>query len=54
MLLVTWYQDLSVWEASRQPAPEARENFQRRHQLTLSALPIATTLLGGTTLVSHT
>ncbi len=45
MLLVTWYRDLSVWQASRQPPPEARENFLRRHQLTLQAFPVATRLL---------
>lgn len=44
MLLVTWYQDLSVWEASRTPSPDARENFLKRHQLTLGAHPIATQL----------
>jgi len=45
MLLITWYQDLSVWQESRQPPTEARENFMRRHQLTLQAKPIATRLL---------
>jgi hypothetical protein len=56
MLLITWYRNLSVWEASRHPPPDARENFLKRHQLTLSALPIATTLMlpsSGTKLVSH-
>lgn len=48
MLLITWYQDLSVWEASRRPAPAARENFQRRAQLTIEARPIATRLYTGT------
>ena len=42
MLLITWYRDLSVWEASRFPAPEARENFMRRANLTIEARPIAT------------
>lgn len=45
MLLLTWYKDLSVWEASRNPPPDARENFLKRHQLTLSARPIATRLI---------
>jgi hypothetical protein len=56
MLLITWYKDLSVWEASRYPPPDARENFLRRHQLTLSATPIATVLTlpdGKSQLVSH-
>ena len=45
MLLITWYQDLSVWQESRQFPAEAREIFMRRHQLTLQAKPIATRLL---------
>lgn len=45
MLLVTRYDDLSVWEASRKPAPEARENFQARARLTIEATPIATRLV---------
>lgn len=44
MLLITRYADLSVWEASRHPAAEARDNFQRRHALTVEAKPIATQL----------
>lgn len=47
MLLITWYQSLSVWQESRQPPLEARENFRRRHQLTLQAKPIATRLVQG-------
>ncbi len=56
MLLITWYKDLSVWEASRFPAEEARENFLKRHQLTRSAKPIATRLVSVPdvpSLVSH-
>ncbi|MDA0272733.1 MAG: hypothetical protein O3C68_05730 [Proteobacteria bacterium] len=56
MLLITWYKDLSVWEASRYPPSDARDNFLRRHQLTLSAKPIATLLTlpeGKSLLVSH-
>jgi|TARA_Y100000310_G_C20616770_1_gene781057 hypothetical protein len=46
MLLVTRYRDLSVWEASRRPPPEAGEHFAKRHQLTIEATPIATRLVG--------
>ena len=46
MLLLTRYRNLSIWEASRSPAPAARENFLKRHQLTRRALPIATMLAG--------
>lgn len=45
MLLITQYKDLAVWEASRQPSAEARENFIRRAQLTIEARPIATRLV---------
>lgn len=45
MLLITQYTDLSVWEASRNPAPEARENFLKRAQLTIEARPICTRLV---------
>ncbi|MBQ61722.1 MAG: hypothetical protein CMQ19_06570 [Gammaproteobacteria bacterium] len=45
MLLITWYQDLSVWQDSRKPPVEAMDNFKRRHQLTLRAKPIATSLV---------
>lgn len=34
MLLVTWYDGFASWEISRAPAPEARDNFRRRHELT--------------------
>jgi len=44
MLLITWYKNLSAWEESRHPPEHARENFLRRHQLTLNAKPIATIL----------
>jgi len=55
MLLITWYRNLTVWEASRHPPQNARDNFLRRHKLTLNALPIATSLLSadGHNLVSH-
>tara|TARA_X000000950_G_scaffold286357_1_gene395009 strand:+ start:253 stop:900 length:648 start_codon:yes stop_codon:yes gene_type:complete len=45
MLLLTRYEDFSVWEDSRKSAPEARDNFRRRHALTRSALPVATRLI---------
>lgn len=45
MLLITWYADLNAWQASRQPPPAARENFMRRHALTLEAFPVATRLV---------
>lgn len=45
MLLITWYTDLSVWEASRSPSAEARENFIKRARLTLQATPICTRLV---------
>lgn len=44
MLLVTWYDGFSSWETSRAPAPEARENFRRRHQLTAGTIAYATRL----------
>ncbi|MBI4763482.1 MAG: hypothetical protein HY787_02600 [Deltaproteobacteria bacterium] len=44
MLLLTWYRDLSVWETSRTPSPEARERFQKRHKLTTETIAIATRL----------
>ncbi len=45
MLLVTWYDGLNSWQASRNPAPEARENFQRRHRLTNGTVAYATRLI---------
>ena len=44
MLLVTWYKDLNVWQASRVPAPEAQQRFIARQALLDSAVPIATRL----------
>ena len=48
LLLLTWYANLAVWEKSRNPPLEARENFLKRHKLTLSTLPVATRLLTNT------
>ena len=45
MMLLTWYDGFSSWEISRRPAPEAADNFQRRHALTLTTYAIATRLL---------
>jgi len=45
MLLVTWYENFTSWEVSRNPAPEAAENFQRRAELTQGTQPFATRLL---------
>jgi hypothetical protein len=44
MLLLTWYRDLSVWETSRKPSPEARERFLKRHSLTIETTAIASRL----------
>jgi len=44
MLLLTWYRDLSVWEASRRPSKEAKERFLRRHDLTIETIAVATRL----------
>ncbi len=44
MLLVTWYKDLNVWQASRAPDPEAQQRFIARQALLDSAVPIATRL----------
>jgi hypothetical protein len=45
MLLVTWYDGLESWQTSRRPAPEARENFQRRRALTHGTVAFATRLV---------
>jgi len=45
MLLVTWYDGFASWESSRAPAPEARENFRRRHALTAGTVAYATRLI---------
>lgn len=46
MLLLSWYTGLNAWQTSRAPSAEARDNFMRRHALTLEAKPIATRLIG--------
>ena len=45
MMLLTWYDNLTSWERSRTPHPEATANFQRRATLSRSALAIATRLI---------
>ena len=45
MLLVTWYDGLDSWQASRGASPEATENFRRRRELTLSQIAYATQLV---------
>jgi hypothetical protein len=44
MLLVTWYDSLASWQTSRQPHPDARENFVRRRALTRSTSALACVL----------
>ena len=45
MLLVTWYDGLNSWQAARNPPANARENFQRRQQLTNGTVAYATRLI---------
>ncbi len=45
MLLLTWYDDLTSWERSRTPAPEATANFRRRAELTAGTIAYATRLV---------
>lgn len=45
MLLLTWYDDLTSWERSRTPAPEATANFRRRAELTTGTIAYATRLV---------
>jgi hypothetical protein len=44
-LLITWYQNLTVWEQSRMPSEAAKAHFQTRAALIERALPIATRLV---------
>ncbi|WP_374575915.1 hypothetical protein [Phenylobacterium sp.] len=44
MLLVTRYADHGVWEASRAPAPEVRDLFMRRRDLTRRTVAASTLL----------
>lgn len=45
VLLLTWYDNFTSWEVSRDAAPEARANFQRRHALTAGTIAYATRLV---------
>ena len=45
MLLCTWYDGLESWQTSREPPPEAAENFRRRHALTHGTIAYATRLI---------
>ena len=45
MLLLTWYDDLTSWERSRAPAPEAAANFRRRAELTAGTVAYAARLV---------
>jgi hypothetical protein len=45
MLLCMWYDGFDSWQISRDPAPEAKANFQRRHELTLATRAVATRLI---------
>ena len=47
MVLVTWYQNLTVWQESREPDEKARQLFVQRQGLLDSARPIATRLWVG-------
>ncbi len=47
MLLLTWYDGLNSWQASRQSPPPARENFGKRHALTTGTIAYATRLVVG-------
>lgn len=46
MLLLTWYDNLTSWQTSRQPAPEATANFRRRAAQTFGTVAYATRLVG--------
>ena len=45
MLLITWYKNLTAWEASRRPDPGALDYFRQRQALIHSVLPIATRVI---------
>ena len=45
MLLVTWYDGLGSWQASRSPPAAARERFARRGKLAASTVAYATRLI---------
>src|SRR5262245_33917166 len=45
VLLLTWYDNFTSWEISRDPAPAARDNFRRRHAVTNGTIAYATRLI---------
>jgi hypothetical protein len=45
LLLLTWYADHGVWEASRDPTSEAMQIFARRQQLTRRSWAASTLLI---------
>jgi hypothetical protein len=45
MLLLTWYDGLESWQASREPHPQARQNFLQRAALTRRTVALATRLV---------
>ena len=45
MLLVTWYDGLGSWQASRHPPAAAGQRFERRGQLATSTVAYATRLI---------
>lgn len=47
LLLLTWYRDHGVWEASRRPTREPEGLFMKRHQLTRSTVGRSTLLIKG-------
>ena len=46
MVLLTWYDGLGSWQASRRSSPEAATNFRRRRALTRGTIAYATRLVG--------
>jgi hypothetical protein len=47
LLLLTWYRDHGVWEASRRPTREPAGIFMKRHQLTRTTIGRSTLLVTG-------
>jgi hypothetical protein len=45
LLLLTWYRDHGVWEASRRPTREPEGLFMKRHQLTRTTIGRSTLLV---------
>jgi hypothetical protein len=47
LLLLTWYKDHAVWEASRRPTREPEGLFAKRHALTRTTIGRSSLLVGG-------